>query len=112
MPERGTVRGIVRLWIERDDAPGVPREPTNLYLVIGDDLPERSGAKTRAYGTSIRAQDAARLGAWQDLLARRKLNIERYARGRTFHADLAVPKALIDAYDMEEERNAESRTGD
>jgi|SRR3990167_8130104 len=83
-----SIRGIVRLWRQETG------EPTDLYIVVGDDLPG-------TYGEAVRGADISTFeGARLQVFARARVTIQQYAprSGRCFVCDIFVPSALVDAY--------------
>ena len=95
LPAAGTVRGIIRIWTEVPGSNGVPESPTDLYMVIGDDI-----ADGGTYGEPLRQAHRERLedGGWKQLLSSRGLSIEEYRQARSFRADLAFPAAAVAVY--------------
>lgn len=97
-PSQGHVRGIVRLWREKDGQPGVPDTPTDKYLVVGDDIGPTTGSPAQRYGEAIQTGHLQRLGGYETFLTARGLSLDDFLENRNFRFDMAVPASLIDAY--------------
>jgi hypothetical protein len=85
-----SIRGILRLWRQETGT------PTDLYLVVGDDIPTNG-----SWGQRIAAVDGTTLAAARDaLLQRGGMTLAGYGRimRRRFCGDLFVSGTMIDGY--------------
>jgi len=83
------LRGKVRLIAD------APREVTNKWIIVGDNLQANDHAGFRTVSNTNRDTMLAALQVQFEYHNRRTLN--DYGNGKTFHIDLLLPRATVNA---------------
>lgn len=97
-PNEGSYRGALRFNVEDPLNPGRPQSPpvwTDLWLVVGDDLPPSQ------WGEKLKQADLNDIEVGlEELLARAGISLDDYIDpNKTFGGALAVPQGFINSYD-------------